>query len=53
MKGTARRKSILYVKQNLNDDQLTVKDIQEMIANGDKHIADRIMRFGKGLCRSR
>ena len=39
----------MYVRQNLNDDQLDVKDIQEEIANGDKHLADRIMRYGEGL----
>ena len=49
MRWRALQEGKVYVKQNLNDDQLTVKDIQEMIANSDKHIADRIMRFGKGL----
>ncbi len=49
MRWRALQEGKVYVKQNLNDDQLTVKDIQEMIANGDKHIADRIMRFGEGL----
>ncbi|CAG8509590.1 4776_t:CDS:10, partial [Scutellospora calospora] len=34
------------------DEQLTVQEIQEMIAQGDKHIADRIMRYGEGLHRS-
>ncbi len=49
MRWRALQEGKVYIKQNLNDNQLTVKDIQEMIANGDKHIADRIMRFGEGL----
>ena len=43
----------VYVKQNLKDDQIDVAKIKEMIANGDKHLADRIMRYGEGLCGSR
>jgi hypothetical protein len=43
----------VYVKQNLNDDQIDVAEIQEMIANGDTHLADRIMRYGEGLHGSR
>jgi hypothetical protein len=39
----------VYVKQNLNDEQLDIADIQEMIAGGDKHLADQIMRYGEGL----
>jgi len=33
----------------LNDEQLNVADIQEIIAGGDKQLADRIMRYGEGL----
>jgi len=43
----------IYVKQNLNDDELTVNDIQERIATGDKHMADRIMQYGNGIRGSR
>ncbi|RGB24564.1 hypothetical protein C1646_772915 [Rhizophagus diaphanus] len=32
----------IYVKQNLNDDKLTVNDIQEKIMTGDKHITDQL-----------
>jgi len=38
---------------NLNDGQIDVKEIQEMIANGDKQVADKIMRYGEGLRGSR
>ncbi|RGB22274.1 hypothetical protein C1646_776370 [Rhizophagus diaphanus] len=31
----------IYVKQNLNDDELTVNNIQERIMTGDKHMADQ------------
>ena len=43
----------IYIKQNLKDEQIDVSDIQNMIANGDKHLADRIMRYGEGLHGSR
>src|SRR5439155_23552936 len=39
----------VYVKQNFKDKQMDVSDIQEMITNGNKQIADRIMRYGEGL----
>jgi ATP-dependent DNA helicase PIF1 len=53
MRWRALQEGKVYVKQNLNDDQITVTDIQERIAQGDNHIADRIMRFGEGLRGSR
>jgi len=49
MRWRALQEGRVYVKQNLDDDQLEVADIQEMIAGGDKRLADRIMRFGEGL----
>lgn len=39
----------VYVKQSLNDEQLDVADIQEIIADGDKQLADRVMRYDEGL----
>src|SRR5579864_9124415 len=53
MRWRALQGGQIYVKQNLNDDELTVTDIQEKIAAGDKHMADRIMQFGEGLRGSR
>ena len=49
MRWRALQKGRVYVKQNLEDDQLEVANIQEMIAGGDKKLADRIMRYGEGL----
>src|SRR5579862_7106014 len=49
MRWRALQEGRVYVKQNLEDDQLEVADIQEMIAGGDKKLADRIMRYGEGL----
>ncbi|CAB4429934.1 unnamed protein product [Rhizophagus irregularis] len=43
----------IYVKQNLKEEQINISDIQEMIANGNNKIADRIMRYGEGLRRTR
>jgi len=42
----------IYVKKNFKDGQIDVSDIQEMIINGDKQMADRIMRYGEGLRRT-
>ena len=53
MRWRALQEGKVYVKQNLNEEQLDVKDIQEKIANGDKYLADRIMRYGEGLCGTR
>ncbi len=50
MRWKALQEGRVYVKQNLNDEQLDVTDIQEMIADGDKQLADQIMRYGEGLC---
>lgn len=49
MRWRALQEGRVYVKQNLEDDQLEVADIQEMIASGDKKLADQIMRYGEGL----
>jgi hypothetical protein len=50
MRWRALQEEKVYVRQNLNDDQLDVKNIQERISNEDKHLADQIMRYGEGLC---
>ena len=49
MRWRALQEGKVYVKQNLNDKQIDVKDIQEMISNGDKNLADKIMRYGEGI----
>ncbi|GBB88230.1 hypothetical protein RclHR1_14780007 [Rhizophagus clarus] len=38
-----------YVQQNLSEKHLDISDIQEMISNGDKQLADRIMRYRESL----
>src|SRR6266536_6141340 len=53
MRWSALQEGQVYVKQNLRDEQIDVTDIQEMIANGDNKMADRIMRYGEGLRGSR
>ena len=53
MRWRALQEGKIYVMQNLADDQITVADIQERISSGDNHIADKIMRYGEGLRRSR
>ena len=53
MRWRALQEESIFVRQNLNESQLEVNDIQEMINNGDKHLADRIMKYGEGLRRSR
>src|ERR1043165_4637495 len=37
----------IYVRQNLEEDELSVAEIQEKIVTGDIHMANRIMRFGE------
>jgi ATP-dependent DNA helicase PIF1 len=49
MRWRALQEGQVYVRQKLSDGQIDVADIQEMIANGDKNLADRIMRYGEGL----
>lgn len=49
MRWRALQEGKVYVRQNLRDNQLEVKDIQEMIENGDRQLADRIMRYGEGI----
>ncbi|CAG8559029.1 9051_t:CDS:10, partial [Scutellospora calospora] len=46
MRWRALQEGKVYVRQNFSDNQLTVTEIQEKIAAGDTHMADRIMRFG-------
>jgi len=53
MRWRALQEGSVFVRQNLNKNQLDVNDIQEMINNGDSHLADRIMRYGQGLRGSR
>ena len=53
MRWRALQEESIFVRQNLNESQLEVNDIQEMINNGDKHLADRIMKYGEGLRGSR
>ncbi|RIB19266.1 hypothetical protein C2G38_2182332 [Gigaspora rosea] len=49
MRWKALQEERAYVRQKLNDTQLTVSDIRNMIDEGDTHIADRIMQFEEGL----
>jgi hypothetical protein len=49
MRWRALQEGKVYVKQNLSDSQIVVSDIQEMIAQGDQNLADKIMRYGEGL----
>ncbi len=49
MRWRALQEGKIYVKQNLTDNQITVKDIQERIIQGDSNLADRIMRFSESL----
>ena len=49
MRWRALQEGRVYVKQKLRDKQLNVTDIREMIYNGDKQMADRIMRYGEGI----
>ena len=53
MRWRALQEGKVYIKQNPTNSQITVTDIQERIALGDNHIADRIMRFGEELRGSR
>ena len=53
MRWRALQGGKVYVKQNLNDEQIDVKNIQEMISNGNKNLADKIMRYGEGIRGSR
>ncbi|GBC07071.1 hypothetical protein RclHR1_07220013 [Rhizophagus clarus] len=47
MRWRALQKGKVYVKQNLNDEQLDVAGIQKMIAGGNKQLTDQIMRYGR------
>ena len=53
MRWRALQEGKVYVRQNLNDEQIDVTDIQEMIEQGDQNLADKIMRYGEGLRGSR
>ncbi|GBB96994.1 hypothetical protein RclHR1_28930001 [Rhizophagus clarus] len=52
MHWRALQEGRVYIKQNFTDAQITVADIQERIIQDDTHMANRIMHFSKGLCRS-
>ncbi len=43
MRWQALQEEKIYVKQNLTDNQITVKDIQERIIQGDSNLANKIM----------
>ena len=49
MRWRALQEGKIYVRQNLSDNQITVSDIQEIIAQGDRNLADKIIRYGEGL----
>ena len=49
MRWSALQEGKVYVRQNLSDTQIDVSDIQEMIAQGDQNLADKIMRYGEAL----
>ncbi|CAG8802972.1 2782_t:CDS:2, partial [Cetraspora pellucida] len=53
MRWRALQEGSVFVRQNLNDDQLTVEEIHNAIANGDNYMSNRIMRYGESLRRSR
>ena len=53
MRWRALQEGKVYVKQNLNDGQIDVTDIQKMITSDDKKLADKIMRYGEGIRGSR
>jgi len=42
----------VYVKQSLNDKQLTVEEVHEMTER-DNHLADQVIRFGEDLRETR
>src|ERR1051325_9407890 len=44
MRWRALQEGHIYVKQNLGDKTIEVQDVQQMIASGDKKLADWIMR---------
>ena len=48
MRWRALQEGKVYVKQSLNAQQCTIEDLQKMLEN-DNHVADRIIRFDKGL----
>lgn len=48
MRWRALSEGHVFVKQNLEEGQLTVAEILELIEN-DTHIVDRILRYGEGL----
>jgi len=50
MRWRALQEGSIFIRQNLSDGLIDVTNIQKMIAEGDKNLADKIMRYGKGLC---
>ena len=52
MRWRAIQEARVYVKQSLNDNQLTVKEVQEIVKSNN-HLAEQVIRFGEGLRRTR
>jgi hypothetical protein len=49
MRWRALQEGAVFVKQNINDNQIDVTDIQEMISSSNKQLVNRIMRYEEGL----
>ncbi|CAG8702723.1 14889_t:CDS:2 [Cetraspora pellucida] len=47
-KPRALQEGRVYVKQSLNENKLTVKEVQEIIESNN-HLADQVIRFGESL----
>ncbi|CAG8720808.1 17501_t:CDS:1 [Cetraspora pellucida] len=52
MRWRALQEGRVYVKQSLNENQLTVEEVQEMIESNN-YLADQVIRFGESLCETR
>ncbi len=48
MRWRALQEGRVYVKQSLDDKQLTVKEVQEIIRE-NSHLADQVIWFGENL----
>ncbi len=49
MRQRILQKEKIFVRQNLNNRQINVKEIQKMITKSDKYLTDKIMRYKEGL----
>ena len=49
MKQRILQEEKVYVKQNLNNKQIDIMNIQEMIVQDDQNLADKIIRYGEDL----